>query len=103
MVDILDGALGHFAKIIAGDLGKNALGIPGAGPAGGLGAGLLAFLNARLRPGVEMAMDYSGLRKWLKNEQADLVITGEGELNSQTLRGKVPVGVSRLCRIFRQR
>ncbi len=97
MVDELDRALRHYAAILKRDLKADVLDVPGAGAAGGLGAGLMAFLNARLRPGVELVMEHSGFREWLEKESVDLVITGEGEINSQTVRGKVPVGVSRLA------
>lgn len=97
MVDELDGALLHYAEIIKRDLETDVLDVPGAGAAGGLGAGVMAFLKARLRPGVELVMEYSGFQEWLAKETVDLVITGEGEINNQTVRGKVPVGVSRLA------
>lgn len=98
MVRELDGALKHYAAVIRRDLGVHVFDLPGAGAAGGLGAGLVAFLQARLRPGVELVMEHSGFQEWLEQEDVDLVITGEGEINNQTARGKVPVGVSRLAR-----
>ena len=88
---LLDGALRHFAAIVHRDLGVDVRDLPGAGAAGGLGAGLIAFLGARLRPGVEVVMEAVGLRARL--ESADLVITGEGRFDEQSLRGKVPHGV----------
>ena len=69
---------------------------PGAGAAGGLGFGLLAFFGATLRPGVEIVMDAVGLRDRLAG--ADLCITGEGRLDAQSLSGKTPIGVARLCK-----
>jgi glycerate kinase len=94
MVAELDAALHHFAEIIRRDLGVDVEHLPGAGAAGGLGAGLVAFLGARLRPGAEMVMEAVHLDERLN--QADLVITGEGRLDSQTARfGKGPAGVAR--------
>jgi glycerate kinase len=69
---------------------------PGAGAAGGLGFGMLAFFGAALRPGVAIIIDAVGLRERL--EGADLCITGEGRLDAQSLSGKAPIGVARLCR-----
>jgi glycerate kinase len=68
----------------------------GAGAAGGLGFGMLAFFNATLRPGVEIVIEATNLRRRLAN--ADLCITGEGRLDAQSLSGKTPIGVARLCR-----
>ncbi|MFB3738493.1 MAG: glycerate kinase [Candidatus Velamenicoccus archaeovorus] len=95
-VVLLDRALGHLAAVIHRDLGVDVRDLPGAGAAGGLGAGLVAFLGARLRPGVDLVMDAVGLGPRL--EHADLVITGEGSLDEQSLHGKVPAGVLRAAR-----
>lgn len=96
MVAQLEKNLEHFADVIASQLGMDVRNVPGAGAAGGLGAGLLAFLNARLRPGVEMVLEAAELPKHL--EGADLVITGEGKLDGQSAFGKAPVGVARLAK-----
>jgi glycerate kinase len=72
---------------------------PGAGAAGGLGFGMLAFFGARLRPGIELVMEAARLRDRLKG--ADLCISGEGKLDAQSLGGKTPIGVARLCREMR--
>ncbi|HBT48034.1 MAG TPA: glycerate kinase [Peptococcaceae bacterium] len=96
MVPRLDRALAHLADIMARDLGKEVRNLPGAGAAGGLGAGLVALLGATLRPGIELVMEVVNLEEILA-QGADLVITGEGEINSQTVHGKVPVGVARLA------
>jgi glycerate kinase len=88
---LLDRALAHLAAIVHRDLGIDVREMPGAGAAGGLGAGLVAFLGARLRPGIELVMDAVGLRERLVD--ADLVITGEGALDASSLRGKAPGGV----------
>jgi len=69
---------------------------PGAGAAGGLGFGMLAFFHATLRPGVEIVIEATNLRQRLQN--ADLCITGEGKLDAQSLSGKTPIGVARLCK-----
>jgi glycerate 2-kinase len=97
MVAELDTALKHFAGIIRRDLGVDVEQLPGAGAAGGLGAGLVAFTGARLRPGAEMVMEALHLDGRLKG--AHLVITGEGRLDSQTARfGKGPAAVARHAR-----
>jgi glycerate kinase len=97
MVVELDAALTHFAEIIRRDLGVDVEHVPGAGAAGGLGAGLVAFTGARLRPGAEMVMEALRLDERLAGAQ--LVITGEGRLDSQTARfGKGPAAVARHAR-----
>jgi glycerate 2-kinase len=88
---LLDRALGHLAAVVARDLGIDRKDEPGAGAAGGLGFGLMAFLGARLRPGVEVVMDAVGLRERIA--EADLVVTGEGKLDAQSLSGKTVAGV----------
>ena len=99
MVARLDANLGHFAEVIARDLQMMVADRPGAGAAGGLGAALLAFLGAELLPGVEIISQVVGLEDRLAD--ADLLITGEGRIDGQTLRGKTPVGVARLARRHR--
>jgi glycerate kinase len=97
MVAELDAALRHLAEVIRRDLGVEVEQLSGAGAAGGLGAGLVAFTGARLRPGAEMVMEALKLDARLKD--ADLVITGEGRLDSQTARfGKGPAAVARHAR-----
>jgi glycerate kinase len=97
MVAELDAALHHFAEIIRRDLGVDVEPLPGAGAAGGLGAGLVAFTAARLAPGAEMVMAALNLDQRLTG--ADLVVTGEGRLDSQTARfGKGPAAVARHAR-----
>ena len=92
MVKELDKALSHYADIIRRDLGKDVKDLPGAGAAGGLGAGLVAFLGAELMRGVDIVIEATGLKE--KMEGAHLVITGEGKLDSQTINGKTPMGVA---------
>lgn len=92
MVDILDRNLAHFARMIKKFLGKEVADTPGAGAAGGLGAGLIAFLGAKLEPGIDRMIDASNLEEKLKG--ADLVISGEGRIDQQTAYGKTPMGVA---------
>ncbi len=99
MIKILDDALSHFAYIIKHNLGKDIKDIPGAGAAGGLGAGLMAFLDAELKPGIEIVIETVQLEQKLKD--ADLVITGEGEINLSTIYGKTPVGVAKIAKKYR--
>lgn len=91
----LDRGLRNFARVIEKDLKIDVADQAGAGAAGGLGAGLIAFLNAELRSGVDLVMDIVGLKE--KMASADLIITGEGKLDSQTFFGKVPLGVLKLA------
>lgn len=86
MVRELDEALHHYATIVQRDLGVDVLDLPGAGAAGGLGAGLVAFLHAQLLPGSRMVLDALHFDTHLAS--ADLVMTAEGHLDTQTLRGK---------------
>jgi glycerate kinase len=89
----LDAALTRLAAVIERDLGKRVADVPGAGAAGGLGAGLLAFLNASLVPGAPLVVEAAGLDAHL--EGAGLVITGEGQVDEQTAYGKAPGEVAR--------
>lgn len=93
MVAQLDSALLNYAKVIESELDRNVDGLPGAGAAGGLGAGLAAFLDARLRSGIDIVLDAVGFDRAL--DGADLVITGEGRIDEQTSRGKTIGGVLR--------
>jgi glycerate kinase len=93
---LLDRALAHLSAIVHRDMGIDLSDEPGAGAAGGLGFGLMAFLGARVRPGVEVVSDALGLSR--RMESAELVITGEGKLDAQSLRGKTPAGVLQLAR-----
>lgn len=98
MVEYLDRNLRHFSDIVSKQLGMELQGIPGAGAAGGLAAGLLAFAGARLVPGIELIMDYVAFDDMLKN--ADMVITGEGKIDGQSLAGKVPVGIAQRAKKY---
>jgi uncharacterized damage-inducible protein DinB len=93
MVRQLDAALAKFAEVVARDLGKDVKERPGAGAAGGLGAGLIAFVHADLRAGVDIVLDAVRLDDKLAG--ADLVITGEGQIDRSTVFNKAPVGVAR--------
>ncbi|MCE7520137.1 glycerate kinase [Halomonas titanicae] len=95
-VEQLDRALGHFADISAHALGDDYRTLPGAGAAGGMGFAAKAFLNATLKPGIEMIMQQADMASLLA--RADLVITGEGRLDGQSLAGKTPIGVSRAAK-----
>ena len=93
MVAELEGALAHYAQVIQRGLGIDVRDVLGAGAAGGLAAGLMALLGAELKPGVDIVLDVVGLDRHL--ETANLVITGEGRLDRQTVFNKAPVGVAR--------
>jgi glycerate 2-kinase len=90
---LLDSALRRYARVLRDDLGLDVAEVPGAGAAGGLGAGAIAFLGATLRPGIELVLDAVGFDAAVAG--ADLVITGEGSLDAQSLRGKAPHGVAK--------
>lgn len=95
MVAVLDRNLEHLAELIKDNLGKDIALVPGSGAAGGLGGGLMAFLNAEIRPGIEIVMELTGFRE--KVREADLIITGEGATDFQTMFGKVPYGVAQVA------
>jgi len=92
MVKKLDGALRNFAGVIKKDLGLDIANLPGAGAAGGLGAGLVAFLGASLQRGVDLICDSIGFNNYLTG--ADLVLTGEGRIDYQTAFGKTVAGIA---------
>ena len=95
----LDAALARFAAVIERDLGKRVADVPGAGAAGGAGAGLMAFLDASLVPGAPLIVTASGFDE--KVQGADLVITGEGRVDSQTAYGKAPGEVAKRAQAAR--
>ena len=92
----LDAALNRFGEIVKRDLGSDVSKIPGAGAAGGLGAGLMAFTNARLRLGADIVLEAVGLDE--KLDEADLVIVGEGQFDRSTVFNKSPVAVAERAR-----
>lgn len=98
MIGILDYNLKHYADSIRNCTGKDVLDEPGAGAAGGLGAGLMAFLNGSLRKGIEIVIEYTGLEEKVKN--ADMVWTGEGSIDFQTQYGKTPFGVAAVAKKY---
>ncbi|HCJ58771.1 MAG TPA: glycerate kinase [Clostridiaceae bacterium] len=93
MIKILDNNLLHYSNIIRERLNKDILDVPGSGAAGGLGGGLIAILNAKICRGIETVLDLIGIDEHLKD--SDLVITGEGKIDGQSIFGKVPVGVGK--------
>ncbi|MGK9174009.1 glycerate kinase [Yokenella regensburgei] len=98
MIARLDQALGHYAKLIARDLDQDVLNLAGGGAAGGMGAALYAFCGAELRRGIEIVTEALSLDAHVAD--ADLVITGEGRIDSQTINGKVPVGVAKVAKRY---
>ena len=92
-IKMLDNGLHHMADVIRRDLQKDVLNLPGSGAAGGMGGGMAAFFNSRLQPGIETVLDTVHFNNLLQG--ADLVISGEGKIDSQSLRGKVVIGVAR--------
>lgn len=96
MVKELDKGLCNLARVIKQDLGCDIRDIPGAGAAGGLGAGLTAFLGAQLKRGIDVITEAVNLQEKLKG--AHLVITGEGQIDFQTIRGKTPCGVAAIAK-----
>ena len=98
MVKKLDANLKHFADLIHKDLKKRVRDLPGAGAAGGLGAGLLAFTGAKMKSGIDLVINLTGLSRHIKG--ADLVITGEGRVDFQTAFGKTPAGVAKAAKKF---
>jgi glycerate kinase len=95
MVQQLEENLAHFAAIIERDLGVHIQDIPGTGAAGGLSAGLMAVAGAELVSGVQELIKACGYDERLAQGDIDLVITGEGKLDSQTVGGKAPLGIAK--------
>nr|WP_314544390.1 glycerate kinase [uncultured Massilia sp.] len=95
MVVQLDAALRHYAGIIRRDLGQDIADVPGAGAGGGIAAAMVVFLGGRLRPGIEIVTEAVGLEASVRD--ADLVVTGEGRIDGQTVNGKTPMGVAKVA------
>ncbi|MBC7288884.1 MAG: glycerate kinase [Armatimonadetes bacterium] len=95
-VELLDRGLRHIAEVIQRDLGLDIANVPGAGAAGGLGAGLMAFCGAQLEPGIRIVLEAVRLAE--KMQSAELCITGEGRIDEQTAYGKAPAGVAEIAR-----
>lgn len=98
IVEQLDRNLTHFAKVVKKELGKDIDSLPGAGAAGGLGAGLVGFLDAELQRGGDLLVEILELEDAIRD--ADIVITGEGGINHQTVFGKTPIAVSRVAQKY---
>lgn len=96
MVEILDNNLRHYAQVVKDQLGIDVLNVPGAGAAGGLGAGLLVFTNATMKKGIEIVIEYTNLKEKLRH--ADYCFTGEGGIDFQTKFGKTPYGVAKVAK-----
>jgi glycerate kinase len=99
MVKVLDENLRYYGAKIKECLGIDIVEVPGAGAAGGLGAGLMAFLNGTLKNGLEMVVEYTKLEQKVK--EADMVWTGEGSIDHQTIYGKTPYGVARVAKKYK--
>lgn len=98
MVERLDRGMRHFASAVSAKCGIDVVNVEGAGAAGGLGGAFLAFLGARLQRGIEMVLDSIGFDSIIQD--ADLVITGEGKVDSQTMAGKTACGVLARCKKY---
>jgi glycerate kinase len=98
MVVLLDGHLAHFAECVQTAVGKDIRYLPGSGAAGGLGGGIVAFLQAELKSGVDIIIEATRLSEHMAD--ADLVITGEGKIDHQTIYGKTPIGVARIAKKY---
>jgi glycerate kinase len=96
MVAQLDAALAHYAEVIRRDLDEDIAQSPGAGAGGGIAAAMVVFLEGQLKPGVEIVLDAVGLDAAVRD--ADLVVTGEGRIDGQTVHGKTPMGVANVAR-----
>jgi glycerate kinase len=101
MVERLEAGLNHLAEVVRQQLGRQILQVPGSGAAGGLSAGAIAFMDAKLVRGIETIIQESGLAEEISD--ADWVITGEGRFDSQSLRGKVVSGVTKAAKLSRAR
>ncbi len=95
----LEAGTRHFAILLQEQFGKDVMNLPGAGAAGGMGAGAVSFLNARLVPGIEAVLELTRFREALA--QSDYLITGEGRLDGQTLHGKLISGITTLAKEYR--
>ena len=96
----LEALLDHYADVLEAAAGCQVREIPGSGAAGGIAAGMMAVLKARIVSGIEVVLELLAVEDLLAQGSIDLVITGEGEINGQSIRGKVPIGVARLARKY---
>jgi glycerate kinase len=95
-VRVLEDNLRHYFTLVRDQLGVDVLDVKGGGAAGGFSAGLMAFLGGRIQSGIDLLLEHNQFREHLRD--ADLVITGEGQMDEQTVHGKGPIGVARLAR-----
>ncbi|MCC3755871.1 glycerate kinase [Staphylococcus capitis] len=98
MIPKLDSALSHYHDKIKEELQKSVKDIPGAGAAGGMGTALLAFLDANLQAGIDVVLDETRFQERVKDAQ--IVITGEGKMDKQTIYGKTPIGVAKVAKAY---
>jgi glycerate 2-kinase len=98
MIKVLDENLLHFGHIVEKVCGRKLIDYPGVGAAGGLGLALIAFLNAEIRKGIDLIIEFTGLEEKIK--EADLVVTGEGRIDYQTQFGKTPYGVAQIAKKY---
>ena len=96
MIDQLDANLTHYSDILTNTIKKDVSEVPGSGAAGGIGSAFLAFLNAELKSGINIVLDAMNFEHHI--EDADLVVTGEGRFDSQSIRGKAPIGVAKCAK-----
>ena len=97
-IELLDAGLKHYSDCIKQQLGRDILDVPGSGAAGGIGAALMAFTDATLKPGIELVLDIIKLQQYMPD--TDLVLTGEGRIDHQTAHGKTPIGVAKIAKQF---
>ena len=97
-IPILDGALSNYAKVLQNKTGNNLAEIPGSGAAGGAGVGLMAFCRAEFYSGIDLLLDTVRFENYIQN--ADIVITGEGRIDGQSVFGKVPCGIAKRTKAF---
>ena len=93
MLPILDQNLYHYSELINSLVGFNTRELPGTGAAGGLAVSLIAFADCEIRPGISIVLDMVDFDSLISD--ADLIITGEGQIDGQSLRGKVPIGIAK--------
>lgn len=98
IIETLDKNLRHYAEVIKEQLGQDVIDVPGSGAAGGLGAGIMSFLNGKLKKGIEMVIEYTQLEEKVK--AADMIWTGEGSIDFQTQFGKTPLGVAAVAKRY---
>jgi glycerate kinase len=98
MVELLEGGMLNYGELLKKDLGMDVAQREGAGAAGGLGAGCMAFLRAEPVRGLDLVIEYSGAEEHIR--KADMIITGEGKMDEQTLQGKLVAGIAALGRQY---